>query len=610
MLDLEVLDYKASRELLPTLPATLRETNQMMSGDLWRGGLGYDGPMPAPGPNFASDVRLLRRSFVPIPKLHECLRRHVRGVIGREPAFEIFVDEGEAGSKTGSTPNGDAPGEAAPNAEIEAVNSAQGAWWDETDCLITLQLFTAYLRAYGRACLRYDVPPGLLEEGFDEATGEAFTGVAARPFDEVFNLIFAEVCAPGTAGVYRDPATLARVAVYLFEEGSRAAGNVVKCAQVSYLGEVGSDEEGKTIVRVIRENGQNERRVLETGGQLLVLEASLPPVLASVFFSDAMRALQERLSGVATMIKTNANVAGYPERVAIDLEPPTSQSPIPGESGTKEQIVPLATGPRTAPFLASMTDEDEATGETTVRSGTMLFRTPVSSEPLRADADYFEGLIYAATHQRHLTRAIAADASGAALVEWRADYADSLLETRPFIEKILREFLKGTACLAAYFARDEAKLELCKASRWRVDCQLNAGPLSPAEKTEIAARYKAGLLSRETAMVLLGTEDVESEIAKIDEEELRRELGDGFASFEGGDNAGAGEPPAGADAGIPDVKTLNGAQITAALEIINQMKLGSISEVAAVELMVAVGITRETAQTIIDDPGKVVPETA
>jgi hypothetical protein len=112
------------------------------------------------------------------------------------------------------------------------------------------------------------------------------------------------------------------------------------------------------------------------------------------------------------------------------------------------------------------------------------------------------------------------------LVEMRADYADSLLETKTPVERALREIFHARLCAGAYLAGDLATLARFKAARMNVGLQLNAGPLSPAEQDAIMARYDKGLLSEQTAMVMLGTEDVDAELAQK-KEERRQQRGDG-----------------------------------------------------------------------------------
>ncbi|MCK5216585.1 MAG: hypothetical protein KAJ93_02290 [Methanosarcinales archaeon] len=66
----------------------------------------------------------------------------------------------------------------------------------------------------------------------------------------------------------------------------------------------------------------------------------------------------------------------------------------------------------------------------------------------------------------------------------------------------------------------------------------------------------------------------------------------------------APDTPIDEEAGVQAETTLNGAQITAAIEVMNSVTLGSIGELAALELLVAVGIPREKSEDIISEASK------
>jgi len=64
-----------------------------------------------------------------------------------------------------------------------------------------------------------------------------------------------------------------------------------------------------------------------------------------------------------------------------------------------------------------------------------------------------------------------------------------------------------------------------------------------------------------------------------------------------------GAPPAGgqSDAGVITDLTLNGAQIQAAIEVVTQLRQKTIGPLAALELLVAVGVPRDRAQAIVSE---------
>lgn len=74
---------------------------------------------------------------------------------------------------------------------------------------------------------------------------------------------------------------------------------------------------------------------------------------------------------------------------------------------------------------------------------------------------------------------------------------------------------------------------------------------------------------------------------------------DGADDMEDSAKTESAKPKKADDAGIADVVTLNGAQITAAVEVIMQLSSGQLSDVSAVELLVATGIDRNQAVKMV-----------
>jgi hypothetical protein len=531
-----------------------RETSDLIEADdFWQCARRYVGPMPAPGPGFDAAMEVLRKSFAPVLKLREVLRRHIRGVGGREPQFEIVLSDDDGKPLLLQKKRRKREDYESTRTSIEALadeaDDVQGDVWDERGEHDLVLSFLRRLRATGAAYLRYDVPPGLLVKGIDRETGEETFGIDtendAASWRDAYRLLYLDLVPRGAAYIHTDKATMRKTSFFTYEEPKAATPEKTrKCIQISWLEKATK----LTNVRVLRDDGTSDEWQLDTGGRLLVIEAEMERLLTP----DLLR-LQDIMCSQATMMKINGDVAGFPQTTAIDIAPPSKLVDDPTNPGEKKrEAAPLPTGPRAFQLLYSYQDKDaqgnpilDDKGKPTLRSGTIQYREPVSSQPLRDDADWFEKQIYLAVNQEHIVARRSAAASAEMLVEMRADYADSLLETKPHFEKALREVLHARLCAAAYLAGDTATLERFKAGRVRVDAQLNAGPLSQAERDEILNRYKEGLLSRQTTMVMLGTEDVDAEIEQINEEKR-----------EGVTGLGDGVPPV--KSIVPPIKTGDG----------------------------------------------------
>lgn len=484
----------------------------------------YVGPLPATGD--LAGWAMLEKSFAPIFKLRECAGRHVRGVIGREPQFESVLDGIEEPKKKRLKRDGYREARTDAEALADEADDVQGDVWDERGEHKIAKAACKRLISTGKVFLRYDIPPGLVEEFVDFESNETFSGIAAESWQDAYRLTHMELCPRGSAAVYTDPSTLRKTAFYSYAEEDDS-GKKTRCVQVSFL-----NDEGLTQVRVFKDSSAEPQEwEVDCGGTLLVVEAELEPLITP----DLLQ-LQDIACSIATMVKVNADVAGFPSVDAIDIAPPTVQVAAPTEAdptATKRVPVTLPNGPRTIRATYSEIARDNEgnplTGEDNkpiLRQGRLQYRDPVSSQPLRDDIEFFNTEIYSGFNQRHIQARTSANASAQMLVEMRSDYADSLLETKPDLEKLLRAVFKGRLCMAASLASGaeaEAALKQFKAGRVRVDLMLNAGPLSVEEKNEILARREAGLLSDETSMVLLGTEDFASEILKLNAQKATAE---------------------------------------------------------------------------------------
>jgi hypothetical protein len=492
--------------------------------DYWQNGVRYVGVRPAMGDSVGWNM--LRKSFAPILKNRECLKRHRRGVIGREPQFELVLDKVRPKKERKALKPED--GTLTEDEQFaDAADKVQGDVWDEKGEHKVAKADVLRLLAIGAAYLRYDIPPGLLVDGIDrnapmdegvEGPPEMVKGVASTDWQEVYRMTYMEMCPRGSASVYTDPHTMRKTSFYSYDEEVEGTERSRKCIQVSWV-----DEEGLTQVRVLKDGATPESWSVDTGGFLLVEEAELEEALVT---PDMLR-LQDIVCSIGTMVKINTDVAGFPQTDAINMAEPTEMVPDPANPGQFKPVpADLPSGPRiTRAFYSDYARDENGkpllddNNKPIVLSSAVQYRAPVSSQPLRDDIEFFNTEIYSHYSQRHIPARTSANASAEMLVEMRADYADSLSETKPDVERQFRNVFKGRLCMAAYLAGDKQALERLKAGRVRVDLRLNAGPLSVAEKDALVARYQAGLLARETLIILLGdTDDAEAEIKKIDEE--------------------------------------------------------------------------------------------
>lgn len=608
MLIPETLDYAAATKLLPTLtPLEIAATAFLENEDYFQNGTQYIGPQAAPGDPVGKQY--IEQSFVALAKLGELTRRYVAGTVGQEPSFEVIEPDTAPDAKP---------------SELKAeVDSAMGAWFDNELVAETTELFAGRLCATLGAYYHFGVPPGLLQNATMD-DGSVQTIVQANDFADALDFIYCEAPATGTAATYTDADTRQEYGVYSYSE--TIGTKVVKCLEVSWCAK--RDENGEplpvplTHVLILKDDKSAPRQfTIDTGGVPLVVGATFHPLVFAALASRCNISLNNAINAVCTMVKINADVAGFPEKNHVDIYPPTEDSGRKDDTGKPIEIaVDAVTGPRTAPFHMSVVDESVNQDNQVVssaRSGTIIYRPPVSSGPLLEVARFYLRALYESANQAHVLEVLSPDSSGVARVEARADFARALLKIARKVEGAQRDLLRGVRCFAAYLGNDP-RLEAMKAMRDNVTAHPHSGPLTADEKRLVLEMVAAEVISHELAATMLGIEDVAAELAKIAAERNLRDFGEpGAFAGEGGDDAqddDATPIATGADgasvAGVATALSLNGAQFDAATKALLLLSGGILVPSAATQLLVAVGIEESTAQDMIDKQGaqKLTPE--
>jgi len=144
--------------------------------------------------------------------------------------------------------------------------------------------------------------------------------------------------------------------------------------------------------------------------------------------------------------------------------------------------------------------------------------------------------------------------------------------------------------------------------------------MSPEQEAKIADSYAAAIQKyappgatdmvvpvaefREKYLKLPQVPVVDDAVAILDEED---------AMAMGDEGVGVKQPADDAPENIESTAGLNGAQITAVLEVLTRLRAGELTAVVAIELLVSVGMQRERAEIVVGEIGKLpktLPETA
>jgi hypothetical protein len=488
---------EAARKALERLvAATYAEARAYYDGDHWQGADGWIGVQPYnAGDERASVEALIEAGFVSANKVREIVRRHVAGVVGREPAWRLTVRRPLADAEE---PAGQE------QALIDEGEAALTVWWnrvlggvpDADDAGTVLEQAVTGALLARQALLRLYVPE---RPAAEEAGADRLAAALAR--------IDLEAVPPDRGALVRDPATALPVGIVsvpavvdIFAESEATDGPV----ELHYL-----DDAGNTVLQVIDGEAPDWGGPFAFGGRLLVAPVTVPPLVTP----QVMR-LQQAYNHSLTMLQRNSDVAGSVERLLLNAQKPGTWAR--NDAGEWEfTAAEYRTGAGTSNFMVGLpiygdpTQPDRVTGYT---NPSVAWRDPVPVDSFVGTQDALYAAMLAEAGQRHALIAGDATASGESRKQARAEFTESLRPTARAVEAALRGILEAALALAAEFAGQGGRYASLRAD---VTCLIDAGPLTGDEQREIRDQQGAGLLSTETAMGRLGVDDVDAEQERI-----------------------------------------------------------------------------------------------
>lgn len=493
-----------------------------LAGDHWQGGAGWIGPWPdALDPEAQRVQAEIARAFTPQNAIGEVSERHVGGVIGKEPAWGLTVRRPLKAMGRGSQPT------RAEQALIDEAEAALTSWWDLRKLLTFFQGAAQDLLAGGRVPLRLFVPSGLRVGGA--------VPPAASIEQALASYLYVDRPALAAATVITDPATQQRCGVYAYQT---AEGQTV--AELTYV-DLAS---GATVLRVLRggADAAAEGGAWPLGGLLLLDEARRAPLI-----TEPVRRLQQQLNLARTMSGRNIIQGGFLERLILGGQLPGEwvddpSAPV-GPDGTRKRFVPkpLKVGAGRTNFISGQPIRDAAGRITGYTTPSVVYRDPVSTATFREAAEDDHRAILSEARQLHALMGADATATGESRIQARADFAKSLLATKAQLDAVGRWLIEAALALASVFAGQPGRYAALRAT---FDCRIDTGPLTAAERAQIVAEVEKGVLSLETALAMLGHDDVDAELARIAAEKAARQA-EAQARTTPADPDAPGQAPAG-----------------------------------------------------------------
>lgn len=482
--------------------AQLTINRAFFDGDHWQMGAGWIGPhAQVVDPDYATTMNELVAAFTSKNVIREVVKRHASGLIGKPPTWSFVPRRALA--------EGEQPSQAEATAMAEA-NRLVRAWWDARKVQSLLHDALCTLLFAARAPLRLYIPSGLLSEAQDD-TGANTNVVQVSSVADALNLIWPDHPKPEYAAVAQDDATKMEAGVRIYS-GTDDHNEDVDAIELVYL-----DTHGRTVVRILTEDtaaaAPQSAYDFDYGARLSMIEMRRDPLITPQV-TQAQRALNLALS----MLPRSVITGGFLERVLLNAQLPGHfEKDVTGAS-TRFIPSPLVVGAGTTNAFAGIELKD-AMGNVSLTTPDVKWRDPVPVDaPIDAAAKHYLDILDEVS-QLHVVLSGDAVVSGKSREQARAEYVNSLMDTRPEVDAALRFLLETPLAMAeALCGQTGVFTNLVRVS---VSCRLDTGPLSPEERTANEASI-GKTLSTETAMSRNHVDDIDAELGRMADDPLSR----------------------------------------------------------------------------------------
>lgn len=515
-------------------------------GDHWQDGAGWSGPMPKQSEqDFASVKAEIEKAFISKNAVAECVRRHVSGVLGRDPTWKLASRASlvkkpapkpvpHAGVPTPPSPSNGAKPPAQPATPPEPTpqdtarldeEAALTDWWVKRKIheILKATLEDGLLNGY--ASLRVFIPMGLLGPG---STIE----LPKQDIASALEYIFVHHPSPTQSGVVQNTDTMQEAGVYLFQD---VEGNTH--AEIAYAMGIGS--EAPTMIRqldpvatatIVNPDGTpvstvvtpatgtgdstefSNQILIELGGLLPIYEIKIP-----ILITEQVRSQQKMLNESLTMANRNIELAGFLERTILNGQMPGHYEDNPADpSGKSKRFVPdpYQVGAAAINFVNGIPSYDQQGKIIGLTNPQIVYKDPVTPDTFEQTKQMAYTGILEETRQVHYLLAAETYASGESRKQARADFFDSLVDTQGPINNMIGWLLDVVRAYAHWILKQSGPDDL----RAIADTRINPGPATADTVKMAIDLYNVGGLSLPSLMEWSGVDDVAAELELIEQD--------------------------------------------------------------------------------------------
>ena len=309
---------------------------------------------------------------------------------------------------------------------------------------------------------------------------------------------------PSSVEIVRDEnGFIEKIKYYFYED-------LVRKVEIQYLNENGftvfeyAIAATEQIDSIIGINGELQPRTfaLNLGGKFTVYELRLKPLI-----NESTRRNQDAINHALTMIPRGNELSGFLARFFSNARPPgrwvTSED---GSSVFEPDPDGLVIGAGIVNFISGLPIRDAQGNVSGYTSVGVHTDPPIPIVSFRDSFELFSAVIHLQCNQGHLL-SYSLTLSGRSREELKAEFVTALTKDQAPIENLFSDLLTA----AIYLIKPNTG-----AFNVNVQLRLSLGKPSPEERDRIITTFEKGLMSKETAIALLGySDDPLAEIEKI-----------------------------------------------------------------------------------------------
>ena len=497
----------------------------MYDGDMWDNGRGYLGPVPIDADSYYTEILYnIKRTFVGRNVVQEVVDRQVDALLSKSPDWKIYdktlLKQGKklaTVTKPAATDNADDNSEIVSNPKIEEAEMLISEVWNRAKLGEVLKEAMTNRLVKGRGILRVYLAKTFIDNQD-----------SIKDFYEISKHIKVECVDESRATILDEDGEQLSI-IQLTKKGSQ-----VKMLEVSFVGPDNKTYIGTIDSSVSVTDNENEEVAEAIAKVTKVAKLSSPvsmqgyitsnEIVGRPFVSETIlqnnRALNLALSLAAGVLVES----GYAEMVMTNVSMETRQIDDPESPGKKKNVpVGLKRGPG---VVNNLLGEQSVTaeGEVKYQQPDVYFKEP---SPLKSFVDgealYYRQIL-AEAHQTHVLIVGDAKASGESRIQARQGFVKKSQRYKPSLD------IQGSWLVTAILGLAASAIE--KDGHFDdlgvlFDSKIYAGELSSDEQNIVISRFEKSLISRETAIVLLGSEEPLLEIEKIkldDAEKLKLQV--------------------------------------------------------------------------------------